>query len=67
MRTQFQIYEDLVKEAGLYGQAFYGHKATKAQQKVLRKLHNRSIHEWKTGKEATDNFLKSLKKEVQDG
>ena len=45
--TQFGIYEKLVQEAGLYGQAFFGHRATHAQKKLLDKLQRRSIYLWK--------------------
>lgn len=45
--SQFAIYEKLVGEAGLYGQAFFGHRATRQQRKLLDKLQKRSIYLWK--------------------
>lgn len=45
--SQFAIYEKLVGEAGLYGQAFFGHKATRQQRKMLDKLQKRSMYLWK--------------------
>lgn len=57
--SQFTIYEELVKREGLYGQAFFGHKATKEQQKTLRKLHNRSIYLWKQRDDKLKELLRS--------
>ena len=33
-----EIYMDLVKKAGLFGQAFYGHKKTRAQARKINHL-----------------------------
>lgn len=33
-----EIYRDLVSRAGLFGQAFFGHAATKAQRRELTRL-----------------------------
>jgi hypothetical protein len=49
-------YETLVKRAGLYGKAFFGHKASRKERKMLNKLYSRAQ------REITDkrNFLNNL-------
>lgn len=32
------LYHDMVMQAGLYGQAFFGHRATGAERALLRRL-----------------------------
>lgn len=38
-----EIYEDLVKKAGLYGKAFFGHRATRQEKRRLEKLHKQAL------------------------
>lgn len=38
-----QIYADLVSRAGLYGKAFFGHKASKAERRELNRLWERAL------------------------
>ena len=40
--TADKIYHDLVAKAGLYGKAFFGHKATRREKKTLERFWKRA-------------------------
>lgn len=60
------IYSQLVKEAGLYGQAFFGHKATHAQKKKLEKLSKRANYLYREQAKKLQSILKPDTSEALD-
>jgi len=61
--TAEEIYEQLVKAAGMYGKAFFGHKTTKQEQKKLASLWKMALRTVAAREEAKKKIYDKVKKQ----
>lgn len=63
--TVDQLYEKKVKEAGLYGKAFFGHKKSKKESRKLRSFYDQAKREVNARREFLNNLGKTNEAEEQ--